>query len=113
MFNLIRIKKEYKQKAIFILPLGLQEYIVILFSLTNTLIIYQYQNNKILYLYLEKFAIYYLDNILIYFLTVKSYIKYIRLIIKALAKVNLRLKLSKYKFKVIKAKFLSYIIRFR
>ena len=73
------------------------------FGLTNILVIYQRQNNNILKLYFRKFVIYYLNNILIY-------IK-IKLIIKELFKINLKFKLSKYKFKIKEIIFLRYIIK--
>ena len=110
--NLIRITKGYKQKIAFILPLGLQEYIVILFGLINILAIYQRQNNKILRLY-NSFAIYYLDNILIYSEKEEDYKGYVLRVLEALRKVDSRLKLTKYEFGVRKVTFLGYIIELR
>ena len=83
------------------------------FGLTNALVICQRQNNNILRPYLGKFVIYYFNNIFIYIKAGQDYNTYIKLIIKELAKVDLRFKLSKYKFGVKKATFLNYIIKLR
>ena len=81
------------------------------FGLTNALAICQKQNDNILKLYLGKFIIYYLDNILIYIKAGQNYNTYIKLVIKELSKVNLRFKLSKYKFEIKEVTFLRYIIK--
>jgi len=81
------------------------------FGLTNISAIYQKQNNNIFWKYLEKFVIYYLDNILIYIKKEENHKKYIKLVIKKLAEVDSRLKLSKCRFRVKQAIFLGYIIR--
>jgi len=81
------------------------------FGLTNISAIYQRQNDNILWEYLGKFIIYYLDNILIYIKKKENYKKYIKLVIRKLAEVDSRLKLSKCRFGVKQAIFLSYIIR--
>jgi len=60
---------------------------------------------------LEKFVIYYLDNIFIYIKKEENYKKYIKLVIRKLAEIDSRLKLSKCYFGVKQAIFLSYIIR--
>ena len=48
------------------------------FGLTNISAIYQRQNDNILWEYLGKFIIYYLDNILIYIKKKENYKKYIQ-----------------------------------
>ena len=110
-FNLIYIKKGHKWKSAFILPSGLWEYTVMPFGLTNAPATCQRQNDNILKPYLGKFIIYYFNNILIYSSKGKNHEKYIKLVIKELAKVDSQLKLSKCRFGVKEATFLRYIIR--
>jgi len=81
-----------------------------LFKLTNILVTYQRQNNKILKEF-SLFVIYYLDNILIFSERAEDYEDHIKQVIRALSQVDSRLKLSKYKFGVKEVTFLRYIIR--
>ena len=60
--------------------------------------------------YLDIFIIAYLDNILIFSETLKEYTEYIYKVLEVYIKYNLRLKLKKYKFRVIRIEFLRYII---
>ena len=66
--------------------------------------------NDILRLYLDKFYIAYLDDIIVYSRNRIEYIEYIKRVLKALKKYNLRLKLSKYFFFKIEVDFLGYIV---
>ena len=56
------------------------------------------------------FVIIYLNNILVYWKNEKNYKKYIRQILNALKKANLRIVSKKSQFYQMKIKFLSYII---
>ena len=56
------------------------------------------------------YYIYYLNDILIYSNNKIQYIKDIDNIFESLFKINLLYKLSKYKFHIIKTKFLEFII---
>jgi hypothetical protein len=57
------------------------KYQVLLFSLTNGLIMYQKYINKVLFNYLDDFCIIYLNNILIYSDNVLKYKHYIKLVL--------------------------------
>jgi hypothetical protein len=52
----------------------------------------------------------YLDNIYIYSNSRREYIRHIKLVLKALRKARLYIKLSKYEFFIEKTEFLGYII---
>jgi hypothetical protein len=66
--------------------------------------------NKVLYKFINKFIIIYLNNILIYSKILEDYKRYIRLVLIALSKVYIILNLEKYIFFIIEIRFLRYII---
>ena len=68
------------------------------FGLINTPTIIQYLVNDILWEYLNRFYIVYLDNIFIFSDNEKEHKEYIIIIFKVLQKASLRIKLEKYKF---------------
>ena len=52
----------------------------------------------------------YLDDIYIYSNSRREYVRYIKLVLEALRKAGLYIKLSKYEFFIEKIEFLGYII---
>jgi hypothetical protein len=80
------------------------------FSLANALATFQAYINTTLTKLLDHFVVIYLNNILIYFKNIKEHYNYIRQVLIKLKKNNLFYKLNKYKFNVLKVKFLSFII---
>src|SRR6266487_747757 len=81
-----------------------------LFELINISVIFQKLINHVLYNYLNKFVIVYLDNILIYFKNEEDYEKHVKKILRRLQEKNLYLKLKKYKFHKQQIKYLEHII---
>ena len=71
---------------------------IILFKLINTSAIFQIYIDNVLREYLNIFVIIYLDNILVYLKNKINYKVHIRKILKALKKVDLRIKLKKSQF---------------
>ena len=67
-------------KTIFNIRLKKFEYTVMIFELTNVLIIFQIIINKILCSYLNKFVIVYLDDIVIYFNFIDQHRTHVQLI---------------------------------
>ena len=63
--------------------------------------------------YFNIFIIAYLDNILIYLENKKDYVTYIKIILDALQKAYLGIKLEKCKFYVTELEFLGYIINIK
>ena len=68
------------------------------FKLTNTSATFQKLINHVLYDYLNKFVITYLDNILIYFKNEENHEKHVKKVLKRLQEKNLYLKSEKCKF---------------
>jgi hypothetical protein len=95
---------------VFNIHYGLYETLVILFGLSNVLVIFQARINKILYLYLDVFYTAYIDDILVYSDDLTSYKQHMRFIIEALRDVGLQLDIKKYKFEVIEITYLGIII---
>ena len=60
---------------------------------------------------LDRFAMTYLDDIIIYFKTIKKYVAHVKKVLEALASRSLRLKTSKYKFHKKEIEYLGYIVR--
>ena len=81
-----------------------------LFRLANTLATFQVYINWALTSLVDITCVVYLDNILIYSKDKEDYIKYIKIVLKALNKYSLRLELKKYKFYKTKINFLDYIV---
>ena len=66
VFNFIRIKQKNEWKTAFRTKYGTYEYLVMPLGLTNVLTTMQKVVNKILQSYLDRFAIIYMDDILVY-----------------------------------------------
>ena len=81
-----------------------------LFKLTNTLAIFQELINHVLYDYLDKFVITYLNDILIFFETEEKHEKHIKEIFKKFQKKNLYLKSKKCEFHKQQVKYLKHIV---
>ena len=79
-----------------------------LFDFVNTPATFQFYINKILCKYLDVFVIIYLNNIMIYSSCEENYKKHIHAVLKALAKIDLYIKLFKCHFSVHEIDFLNY-----
>ena len=76
VYYCIRIRKSNEWKITFRTRYEHFKYLIILFNLTNTSIIFQTYINKSLINLIDYFYIIYLNNILIYFNSISKYIKY-------------------------------------
>ena len=89
---------------------GTYEYLVIPFGLTNAPTTMQKMINKALQSYLDRFAIIYMDDILVYSDTKDQYIRHVKMILDALKRKNLKIKTEKCRFHVKKITFLGFVI---
>jgi hypothetical protein len=80
------------------------------FNLTNIPTSFQTLISNIFRKYLDIFVVAYLNDILIYSINKKDYIKQINLVFKALGKAGMRINKSKYIFHIKKVEFLGYIV---
>ena len=105
--------KENKYKIIFYIKYNHFEYLIIFFNFYNIFITFQFYINNILYKFLNKFYIIYLDNIFIYTNdSFEDHINHVYQVFQCFLDNNLYIKLKKYKFHVQEIKFLDFIISF-
>jgi hypothetical protein len=88
VFNYIRITEKQEYLIAFNMYYSFFEILVIPFGLSNTLVIFQVQINKILYLYLDIFCMVYINNIFVYLDNLLEYKKYIKKILYILQDIN-------------------------
>jgi hypothetical protein len=81
VFNHIRIAEKQEYLTVFNIYYSFFETLVILFGLSNALVIFQAWINKILYLYLDVFYIVYINDILVYSNNLLEYKKYVKKIL--------------------------------
>ena len=66
--------------------------------------------NKTLQSYLDRFAIIYIDDILVYSDIYDQHIRHVRMVLDALKQKNLKVKTEKCKFHVKEVTFLGFVI---
>jgi hypothetical protein len=88
VFNYIRITEKQEYLIVFNTYYNFFEILVILFGLSNTLVIFQVWINKIFYLYLDIFYIIYINDILVYSNNLLEYKKYIKKILYILQDIS-------------------------
>src|SRR5204862_2743553 len=86
------------------------EYNILFFKLCNVLTIFQIYINKTLQKLLNIFCIIYLDNIFVFSKNKIQHAKHLQFIMNKLQKHKLYVKIIKYKFFIIKMKFLKFIM---
>ena len=109
-YNYIRIKEGDEQKTTFRILYRYFEYLVIPFGLTNALVTFQSLIDYTIRPFLDKFAVYYLDDILIFSKTLAEHRKYIRAVLDALYQYKLSVNKEKSEFYITKTVFLGYKI---
>src|SRR5213083_2747646 len=80
------------------------------FRLCNAPDSFQAYINDVIHEYLDKFAVAYLDDILIYSNTLEEHIEHVRLVLKKLFAHGLFVKLEKCEFHVQKISYLGFVI---
>ena len=80
------------------------------FGLTNAPTTMQKMVNKALQSYLDRFAIIYMDDILVYSDIYDQHIRHVRMVLDALKQKNLKIKTEKCRFHVKKVTFLGFVI---
>ena len=107
-FNLIRIKQGDEWKTAFRTKHGTYEYLVMPFGLTNAPATMQRVVNKTLQDCLDRFALVYMDDILVYSNNEGEHVRHVQEVLRRLEKAKLRVKKEKSEFHVKKVEFLGY-----
>ncbi|EAQ87652.1 hypothetical protein CHGG_04271 [Chaetomium globosum CBS 148.51] len=106
----IRIKEGDEWKTAFRTPNGHYEYLVMPFGLTNAPATFQAAIDQAIRHCLDKFAVCYLDDILIYSKTLEEHKEHVRQVLDALHEHKLSVNKDKSEFHVKKTVFLGYEI---
>jgi hypothetical protein len=106
----VRIKEEDISKTTFRIRYGNYDFTVVPFGLSNAPSISMCLMNGVFREYLDKFVIFFLDDILIYSMTKQKHEKHLRMALQVLREHKLYAKLSKCIFYQKKIHYLGHII---
>ncbi|KAA3466626.1 polyprotein [Gossypium australe] len=106
----LRVKESDVPKTTFRTRYGHYEFLVMPFGLTNALAIFMDLMNRIFRLYLDKFLVVFIDDILIYSQDEAEHAEHLRTILQILRDKKLFAKFSKSEFWLREIRFLGHII---
>ena len=106
----IEIDEKDRPKTAFSTEDGHYEYNRMPFGLTNAPSTFQRLMNQILQPVIKKFALVYLDDVIIYSTSIEQHIKHIDIVLDLLKKAGLKVKLSKCTFLQTSVKYLGHVI---
>ena len=110
-YHLVRIKEGDEWKTAFNTPLGNFEYLVMPFGLTNAPAVFQALINDVLWDFINRFVVVYLDDILIYSGSMEEHISHVCQVLTRLLENRLFVKAEKCDFHVDTVSFLGYIMQ--
>jgi len=109
-YHQVRVTDEDVPKTAFRTPLGLFQYRVLCFGLTNAPATFMRLMNNILAPYIGKFVCVYLDDILIYSKSEEEHLQHLRAVLGTLRQHRLFAKESKCEFFKDQVKFLGHLV---
>ncbi|GJU41687.1 putative reverse transcriptase domain-containing protein [Tanacetum coccineum] len=109
-YHQLRVREEDIPKTTFRTSCGHYEFQVMSFGLTNAPTVFMDLMNRVCKLYLDRFVIVLIDDILIYSKSKKEHEGHLKLILRLLKKEELYAKFSKCKFWLSKVQFLGHVI---
>jgi hypothetical protein len=109
-YHQLKIRESDIPKTAFHTRYGLYEYIVMPFGLTNRPAYFMYLMNKVFMLYLDKFVVFCIDDILIFSKMEEEYKKHLRMLLEKLRSNQLYAKFSKCEFWLTEVAFLGHVI---
>src|ERR1044072_7076582 len=109
-YHQIRVKSEDIQKTAFRTRYGHYEYSVMPFGVTNAPGVFMEYMNRIFHLYLDKFVVVFIDDILIYSKNEEEHAEHLRVVLELLKEKKLYAKLSKCEFWLEEVSFLGHVI---
>ncbi|GJX61381.1 putative reverse transcriptase domain-containing protein [Tanacetum coccineum] len=109
-YHQLRVREEDIPKMAFKTRYGHYEFQVMPFGLTNAPEIFMELMNRVCKLYLDKFVIVFIDDILIYSKNKKEHEGHLKLVLRLIKEEKLFAKFSKYEFWLSVMKFLGHMI---
>ncbi|GKD98842.1 putative reverse transcriptase domain-containing protein, partial [Tanacetum coccineum] len=109
-YHQLRVREEDILKTAFRTRYGHYEFQVMPFGLTNAPVVFMDLMNRVCKLYLDKFVIVFIDDILIYSKNKQEHEEHLKLILELLKKEELYAKFSKCEFWIPKVQFLGQVI---
>nr|GFB16594.1 putative reverse transcriptase domain-containing protein [Tanacetum cinerariifolium] len=109
-YHQLRVREEDIPKTTFRTRYGHYEFQVMPFGLTNAPAVFMDLMNRVCKPYLDKFVIFFIDDILIYSKDEKEYEEHLKVILELLKKEELYAKFSKCEFWIPKVQFLGHVI---
>ena len=109
-FNNLRMAEGSREATTFKTHFGTYQYEVMPFGLTGGPSSWQRYMNEILFRYLNRFCVVYLDDILIYSDTLEEHHKHVRAVLQELQAAGLQVDIDKTEFHVSETRFLGVIV---
>ncbi|GJX51304.1 putative reverse transcriptase domain-containing protein [Tanacetum coccineum] len=109
-YHQLRVREEDIPKMTFRTRYGYYEFQVMPFGLTNALAVFMDLMSRVCKLFLDKFVIVFIDDILIYSKNKKEHEEHLKAILEFLKKEELYAKFCKCEFWLPKVQFLSHVI---
>ncbi|WVZ84383.1 hypothetical protein U9M48_031421 [Paspalum notatum var. saurae] len=106
----IKVREEDIPKTAFSMRYGLYEYLVMSFGLTNAPPFFMYLMNSVFMSELDKFAVVFIDDILVYSKNEKEHKEHLRIVLSRLREHKLYAKFSKCAFWLKEVAFLGHIL---
>ncbi|GKB54823.1 putative reverse transcriptase domain-containing protein [Tanacetum coccineum] len=108
-YHQLRVREDDIPKTAFMTRYGHYKFQVMPFVLTNALAIFMDMMNRVCKLYLDKFVIIFIDEILIYFKSKEDHEEHVKLILEFIKKEELYAKFSKCELWLPKVQFLGHV----
>ncbi|GKC36791.1 putative reverse transcriptase domain-containing protein [Tanacetum coccineum] len=109
-YHQLRVREEDNPKTAFRTRYGHYEFQVMPFGLTNAPVAFMDLMNRMCKPYLDKFIIFFIDDILIYSKNKQEHEEHLKLILELLKKEQLYAKFSKCEFWIPKVQFVDHVI---
>jgi hypothetical protein len=109
-YHQLKIRESDIPKAAFLTRYGLYEYTMMSFGLTNAPAYFMYLMNKVFMEYMDKFVVFFINDILIFSKTEEEHEKDLRMVLEKLRSNQLYTKFSKCEFWLTEVAFVGHVI---